>query len=251
MQLDTLIENKQTNIMNLDVTEGFVSADYWPTDRIMLIPMKDGTYALGINVIYPNADGSTNNETLRIMLSEDNIPYVEIGGSPYFTEENCDMDISSFNYSNTNGHHHVVNGYPLLTLDDGSVKPAQSVFEFIGNSLKEPTIREYFAGYYKTAGFNPKSLAIIEKFINSDENKSVLYERIRRPSKKELKSLQDEIHHTLDEYFAGKVSQYSMKTLLNTYDLISRSNGMNPNSLIKLDLADLEHLLAKPQGQPE
>ena len=242
----------QENIMHsINLTKGSVTTDYWPTSFVKLVPMADGTFALGIDVEFLNDKGDNCRETCRIQVDDKNVPYIEVGVDQGFSSETCKTKIDAYDYSNTTGHYHVVEGYPLLSLDDGVTIPEKSVFKFVGKSHEEPTIRDYFSGYYRTAGFSQKGLAVILKYVEDEKNKAILDERVRKPSQKELDSMQSEIHKAVDGFFEGSVREYAVKDMIEAYDLIVRSNGMNPSSLIICDLADYDYLLTKPQGQPQ
>ena len=63
----------------VNLTEGSVTTDYWPTDFVKLIPMADGSFALGIDVEFLNDKGDRCRETCRIQVDDKNVPYIEVG----------------------------------------------------------------------------------------------------------------------------------------------------------------------------
>ena len=63
--------------------------------------------------------------------------------------------------------------------------------------------------------------------------------------------MQRELQSALEQFFAGKLEKYHLNQMINAYETITKSNGMNPNSLISCDLAKLDYDLSKPQNQPQ
>lgn len=196
-----------STIINLTSSKCRVTTDHWPIDKISLIQMKDGSYSIGIHIKYKQSDHSLRDETCKILLDENNVPYLELGGEFDFTTENCVEHITSFPYGDLPGHHHIVMG------DDIS-----RVFEFTGECLDESKINDYFikcsknpdfrnysatnrSRYSEDTGLTQKSLAILFKYIEEPSNQKTIYK-------------------------------------CYAHD-------------IPIDLAEQEHLLTKPQDQPQ
>ena len=239
------------NINNILDVQGRVTTDFWPTEQVKLIEMNDGSFALGVNVQYTNKNGDLCYETCRIQLDEDNVPYVELGADQGFSEENCKSKISYIKYTDSTGFNRTVEGLPIMTLDDGVNVCEKSVFKFVGDSVTEPTIRKYFSGYYREAWLNQKGIELVYKFVTSEENKSILAERVRKPNEVELAGMQKELKDAMDGFLNGVVDEYQLKRMVDAYNLITKSYGMNPEGVIECDLTVLDKALTKPQGQPE
>lgn len=239
------MENYQYLFGNVIKDKGEVTTDFWTTEKILLIKMKDGSYALGVNVDFVLENDMRCYETRRIKLNEDGVPYIVISGEHDFTPDNCDSSIKSFNSSNGYGYNHTVDrAYPILTRDDGMVMEEKSVFAFVGSCVDE-NVRENFSAYYKSTDLSKKGLARLIQYVEDPANKDKLDERTKKPSSKEKANVQSEIKHTLDLFFEGKASEYKLKEMIRIYGEIEKSNGLIPDGVIDLNLDEITFGKAK------
>ena len=239
------------NILDVyDIQQGEVTTSYWPTENVKLIKMKDGTFVLGIDIQYKNQDDSFVRETHRIYLDENNVPYIQVGMGHDFTEENCDFKLQHTDYVN-GGYQHYVEGYPVMTLDDGVRVKEKSVFSFMGECLKKDKIRDYFGGYYRVAGLNQKGMALVLHFVNDPNNHEKLEQRIKGPTETEVQAMQREVKELLDGFLNGIVRENIVKDKVDMYALLTEGKGMMPDGVILCDLETLEHIYTKPQSQPQ
>ena len=233
---ETLMQDKIYSVEKNNL-ERRISTNWWPTDDIKVIKMKDGTFSLGVDVDYYIAAGVRNTRTCRIFLDENNNPYIYIGENYDFTEENCSEKINLQRYGNGSVNC-CVSGHPILYPVDGHPVPAKSVFKFSKSTQEEPTVRRYFSAYYRDIVLNQLGLSVILQYIEDPANQQVLAQRLQPASKEELDSLQKQIKTTMERYFKGDAQLYKVEDLLNVYDSVQK--GLSLNGMIELDLPALE-----------
>jgi len=241
----------------MDVSEAGSShdkytTDYWPTEQIKVIAMKDGSFVLAIDVRYVNDHGDACSETCRILLDENDVPYIKPDADQGFSKETCLDEIDKCEkYINSTGHRCLVQGRPLMVLEDGMLIGEKSVVKFVGDCAKEPKVRRYFSGYCKSAGLNQTGMMFVSKYIENPENQAVLSERVRKPSEEERVAIQQEINGAMQGFFGGTVNKYDLIKMIEIYNLIEKQNGMNPNGVIEFDIAKFENAFTNSQQQPE
>ena len=227
---------------------GTVSVKYWNTDNVKLICKKDGSYTLGVDVKFTDETGLLHHETREVHLDENNIPYVNVGtGSHDFTDDNCSLDIESRPIY-PSGKYHIVEAPSLYTIDEGMLVPERSVFAFDKKCLDNNNIRKYFSGFYRTAGFNSTGMAIMLKLVQNPEMKKVLDERVKPIPEELMEEKESQIRSMTEMFFAGKISEYELTSIIEFYSELKDPTSLNPNTVITLDLREYEYLLS--QGQP-
>lgn len=233
---------------DIETAKGTVSAEYWNTDNVKLISKKDGSYTLGVDVRYHDENGLLHHETHEIKLDEKNVPYFEVGASARdFTEENVAASIESRPIL-PSGVYHIVEGPSLFTIDEGMLVAERSVFAFDKKCLDNNNIRKYFSGFYRTAGFNNNGLAIMLKLVQSPEMKKVLDERVKPIPEDLMNEKEAQIRSMTEMFFAGKISEYDLTSIIEFYSELKDPTSLNPNTVLSIDLREYEHLLS--QGQP-
>ena len=233
---------------DIETRKGTVSAEYWNTDLVKLISKKDGSYTLGVDVRYTDEKGILHHETQEVKLDENNVPFIEVGStSRSFDESNTSASIESRPILPA-GVYHIVEGPSLFTIDDGMLVAERSVFAFDKKCLDNSNIRKYFSGFYRTAGFNNNGLAIMLKLVQNPEMKRVLDERVKPIPEDLMTEKEAQIRTMTEMFFAGKLSEYELKSIIEFYSELKDPTSLNPNTVISLDLREYEHLLS--QGQP-
>lgn len=234
-------EIKEFDIMPYDgINNGdIVYVNHWPTERVQVIRMKDGSYALGIDMEYNDGPNRFCRETCRIYLDKYNRPYVK-PGEPYdFTPENCMEKIDSFEYSSVGapGHKQTIDDVnaPLLTLIDGIVVPEKSIFTFPAHTRNEV----YFRRHDRSASLNAKGLSLVLKFVENPENKPVMDKRMKPISNEKLSALKTKMQECFNKFLEGEASISQMKSLMETYKTLTAKNAIN-NEPIDLDLKSLD-----------
>ena len=217
------------------------------SDKVKVIPLKDGTFALSVDVGY--IDGREHSrETCRIKINDEGVPYVLVDGGHDFTEDNCGLPIESFKYrGHQEGYNHTVDGaYPVMTLREGGIVPEKSVFAYRDGGMNE-NVKKWFTGYYYTAWFNNEAIAELVKYVENPENAEVLRNRLKRPTEQEKSEINDAVRGALEQYMAGKIRDYDIIGIINQYEHFINENGLNPEGVIEIDFDQL--VKGKQQGE--
>lgn len=249
------IENISDTVL---VSSGAVTANYWgDCSGIKLIPMADGSFALGVNVCYVRKTGgqdqSYHNETCRIQIDKNNVPYVEFdGNSMSFTSKNCKQKINTmgfaFGMNNVNVENNIVEGYPIYTFQNKFI-PENSIFEFVGDCVSDEKIQEFFVVRKYAVGLSDKSLAILTKFVENPENKSII-EKCLNPSNEYMVGVQDDLKQLFNNYVNGECGEKELMSKIKNYKKLVNKEIKNPNFCIPIDLSKYEYLLDKNPNQP-
>ncbi len=246
----TTIKNIGKDIANpyaADFTEGqCLTGECWPTERISVIKMKDGTFTLGYDVYYFDEQGKQSTETCRIRVNKKtNTPYIMVGGEHDFTEENCDEEIRAFEYTNGGHHHSVENQKPLFTLTDGGSVSEQSVVSFVA---KYSHLQSYFSSYAHHANLNPKGLALMVKFIEDPKNSKLIAERVSSPTKEELSMIETELKAKVDQFLSGEVDAHSLNSLITYIEELKKGKAMSKNPIL-IDMIKIDEHYSTQEDQ--
>lgn len=223
--------------------KGKYTSNVWPLFRNMKIVNKNGEYTIAVDIYYGRENHSV--QTFEIKLTDDYIPYIEVGDTPDFKRY---LDEAPNYYADFCANW--TNGYPIIETDmDGYVNYNKSVFNFKGKCVGAITSDEYFNST------NPylisptaKGLAILLKYVK--ENKREIGERIKRPGYIEVSMMAGEIRDQLDAFLKGRGNKTTLINLLDEYNVrILDEYGMTMN-VIELDLSELEKHYYKKQSQP-
>ena len=234
----------------ISAPSGAVTAtDYWGlTNNIKLIRMKDDSFVLGIDIEYVNSKNNRCVETYPIQVDEKGVPYVEFGeNSRFFTKENCKEDISHANYLD-GSHKHIVHGFPIHSFEE-SLNTTKSVFNFVGSCVNSDNVQKYFSRKYHVVGLSSRGLAILAKFVENPENKSII-EKCLNPSNEYIVGVQDDLKQLFNNYVNGECGEKELMSKIKSYKKLVNKEVKNPSFCISIDLSKYEYLLDKNPNQP-
>ena len=222
-----------------------ITSEYWPSDSVKVIKMKNGDYVLGVDVQYWKNRKYLTFETCRIFLDDKNIPYIQIKNNHDFTKENCASLINFVTYPDGSSRY-IVAGGSLLNIDSEE----KSVFRFSGKMIEEPTIRSYisrenlsFLSYLGGVELSGKAMAILLKFVESFENRKLIDGRFQNATEEELGDLRRCIEEENVEFFKGGDNREKIYELMNKYHLLNTREGYSVKNIIEIDLTKYEYLL--------
>ena len=223
------------------VNDGKVTNKSWPTDQLIIIKLRDGSFTLGANIRYQNQQGTETIETRKVLLTDEGTPFVSILAGHDFTKDNCDSDIISQKHINGDLAH-VVSGSPVLTVTNGQIDTTSSVFSF----TEESKSVKYFSSYGNSASLNQHGLSLITKFVEHPESKALIEERTAVTTPAEIEFLSKEMKTRFDKFLTGKIDSREMGDLCKSFEELSNKCHMDENTL-NCSLTQIEEFFRKEE----